>query len=448
MAEPIRVIIMGAAGRDFHNFNTCFRNNPEYRVLAFTATQIPDIEGRMYPPALAGSLYPQGIPIHAEEELTELIQKHDVQQVVFSYSDINHADLMHKASLVLAAGADFRLIGPRDSAIKSKIPVVAVCAVRTGVGKSQTTRRVAEILKEAGVRTAVVRHPMPYGDLEKQAVQRFATMADLDLHKCTIEEREEYAPHIERGNVVFAGVDYEAIMHEVEKEADVLLWDGGNNDIPFYQPDLHITLADPHRPGHEMAYYPGEVNARAADVVILNKCETAKPEFVEQVRQSIMALNPKASIILANSPMTADNPELIRGRRVLVVEDGPTLTHGEMGYGAGLLAARQYGAGEIIDPRPFAVGSLKATFAKWAHLGPVLPAMGYSEKQCDELRQSIAASQAEAVVIGTPIDLGAVIEIGLPSTRIRYELEEKSGPALSELLKPVIEKARKPVASR
>jgi len=446
--SPIKTLIMGAAGRDFHNFNVFYRDNKDYEVVAFTATQIPNIEGRKYPAELAGSLYPAGIPIYPESELVELIRKLKVDQVVFAYSDVPHEVVMHKASTVLAAGADFRLMGVGSTQVKSVKPVVSVCAVRTGAGKSQTTRRVSLILRDMGYKVAAIRHPMPYGDLEKQAVQRFATMADLDLHKCTIEEREEYAPHIERGNVVFAGVDYEAIMHEVEKEADVLLWDGGNNDIPFYQPDLHITLADPHRPGHEMAYYPGEVNARAADVVILNKCETAKPEFVEQVRQSIMALNPKASIILANSPMTADNPELIRGRRVLVVEDGPTLTHGEMGYGAGLLAARQYGAGEIIDPRPFAVGSLKATFEKWAHLGPVLPAMGYSEKQCDELRQSIAASQAEAVVIGTPIDLGAVIEIGLPSTRIRYELEEKSGPALSELLKPVIEKARKPVASR
>ena len=445
MAEPIRVVIMGAAGRDFHNFNTCFRNHPEYKVVAFTATQIPDIEGRVYPASLAGELYPEGIPIHAEEELTELVRKHDVQQVVFAYSDVAHADVMHKASMALAAGADFRLIGPRDSAVKARIPVVAVCAVRTGVGKSQTTRRVAEILKEAGVRTAVVRHPMPYGDLEKQKVQRFATMADLDLHKCTIEEREEYAPHIERGNVVFAGVDYEAIMHEVEKEADLLLWDGGNNDFPFYKPDLYITLADPHRPGHETAYYPGEVNLRAADVIILNKVETARPEDVEKVRKTAQALNPKAALITAASPMRADDPSMIRGKRALVIEDGPTLTHGEMGYGAGLLAARQYEAGEIIDPRPFAVGSIKATLEKWSHLGPVIPAMGYSAEQCEDLRQSINASGAVVVVIGTPIDLGAVIQIDRPHVRIRYDLQELTGPSLADLLKPVIEKARQPI---
>ena len=440
MAETIRVIIMGAAGRDFHNFNTCFRNKPEYKVVAFTATQIPDIDGRVYPASLAGpELYPQGIPIHDESELENLVREHGIHQVVFAYSDVAHADVMHKASRAMAAGADFRLIGPDASMIPARIPVIAVCAVRTGVGKSQTTRRVAEILKEAGLRAAVVRHPMPYGDLEKQKVQRFETMADLDLHECTIEEREEYAPHIERGNIVFAGVDYGAILEQVEKEADVLLWDGGNNDFPFYKADLHITLADPHRPGHETSYYPGEVNLRAADVVILNKCDTAKAEDVARVKATVMALNPKAGLIEAASPIKADDPKMIEGKRALVVEDGPTLTHGEMGYGAGLLAARKFGASEVIDPRPFAVGSIKETLEKWSHLGPVLPAMGYSDTQRAELQQTIAASGAEVVIIGTPIDLASVIEIALPSVRIRYDLEQLNGPSLTDL---VLAKAR------
>lgn len=443
MAEPIRVIIMGAAGRDFHNFNTFFRHNPVYKVVAFTATQIPDIEGRLYPAVLAGEdLYPEGIPIYSEEELPELIKKFDVQQVVFAYSDTSYMNLMHKASVAMAAGADFRLMGPRDTALKSKLPVVAICAVRTGVGKSQTTRRVVEILKAQGLKVAAVRHPMPYGDLAKQAVQRFAVMEDLNKHKCTIEEREEYAPHIENGTLVFAGVDYEAIMHEVEKEADVLLWDGGNNDFSFYKADLYITLADPHRPGHEASYFPGEVNVRLADVVIINKCDSAKPENVKKVADSCKAINPKAGIIYADSPMTAADPSVIKGKRVLVVEDGPTLTHGEMGYGAGYLAAKKYGAAEIVDPRPFAVGSLKATFEKWAHLGPILPAMGYSDKQCAELQETIANADVDAVVVGTPIDLASVIEIKQPSTRIRYDLAEKEGPALEELLKPVIEAAK------
>ena len=442
MAEPIRVIIMGAAGRDFHNFNTFFRNNPVYKVVAFTATQIPDIEGRLYPASLAGELYPEGIPIHAEEELEELIRKYDVQQVVFAYSDTYYNNLMHKASRVLAEGADFRLMGPAETAIKSTKPVVAICAVRTGVGKSQTTRRVVDILRQEGLKVAAIRHPMPYGDLAKQAVQRFATLEDLDKEQCTIEEREEYAPHIENGTLVFAGVDYEAILRKAEQEADVILWDGGNNDFSFYKADLYITLADPHRPGHECLYYPGEVNVRLADVIIINKCDSARPEFVAKVAENCRNLNPKATILYADSPMIADNPELIKGKRVLVVEDGPTLTHGEMGYGAGFLAAKKYGAAEIVDPRPFAVGSLLDTFKTWAHLGPILPAMGYSEKQCKELEETIAKADVDTVVVGTPIDLSLVIDIKQPSTRIRYNLEEKSAPSLQALLQPVIKAAK------
>ena len=445
MAEPIRVIIMGAAGRDFHNFNTCFRHNPNYKVVAFTATQIPDIEGRLYPACLAGEdLYPEGIPIFSEDDLDDLIAKYDVQQVVFAYSDTHHNNLMHKASRVLAAGADFRFIGPRDSALISKLHCVAICAVRTGVGKSQTTRRVVEILKEAGLKVAAVRHPMPYGDLAIQAVQRFATMADLDKHKCTIEEREEYAPHIENDTLVYAGVDYEAIMHAVEAEPDidVLLWDGGNNDFSFYKADLYITLADPHRPGHESLYYPGEVNVRCADAIIVNKCDTADPANVKAVAENCQKINPKAALIYADSPMTADKPELIKGKRVLVVEDGPTLTHGEMPYGAGMKAAEQYGAAEIVDPRPFAVGSLKATFEKWKHLGPILPAMGYSDKQCAELQQTIANADVDSVVVGTPIDLAAFIEIKQPNTRIRYDLKETAGAKLEDLLQPIIKMAK------
>lgn len=444
MAEPIRVIIMGAAGRDFHNFNTCFRHNPNYKVVAFTATQIPDIEGRLYPACLAGEdLYPEGIPIYSEDELDDLIAKFNVDQVVFAYSDTHHNNLMHKASRVLADGPDFRLIGPKDSALKSKLPVVAICAVRTGVGKSQTTRSVVDILKKAGLRVAAVRHPMPYGDLAKQAVQRFATMADLDKHECTIEEREEYAPHIENDTVVFAGVDYEAIMHAVEAEPgiDVLLWDGGNNDFSFYKADLYITLADPHRPGHESLYYPGEVNVRCADAIIINKIDTADPANVKAVAENCQAINPKAKLIYAESPMTADKPEIIKGKRVLVIEDGPTLTHGEMPYGAGMKAAEKYGAAEIVDPRPFAVGSLKDTFAKWKHLGPILPAMGYSAKQCHELQETIANADVDTVVVGTPIDLAAFIEIKQPNTRIRYDLKEKEGAHLEDLLQPIIKKA-------
>ena len=367
-----RILIMGAAGRDFHNFNTYFRDNDAYEVVAFTATQIPNIEGRRYPAALAGRLYPAGIPIHAESELTALIKQHQIDQVVFAYSDVSHETVMHKASQAIAAGADFRLMGPKYTQIKSTKPIVSIGAVRTGAGKSQTTRRVTQILKDLGYRVVAVRHPMPYGDLVKQAVQRFATYADLDRHDCTIEEREEYEPHIDRGVIIYAGVDYEAILREAEKEADVVVWDGGNNDLSFYQSDLHIVVADPHRPGHEVSYHPGEANLRMADVVVINKIDTADLDPIARVRQSIRQVNPNATVVEAASPIFVDDPAAIKGKAVLVIEDGPTLTHGEMAYGAGVVAARRFGAAEIIDPRPYAVGSIQATYAKYPTTGNVL----------------------------------------------------------------------------
>ncbi len=375
--SKIRTIIMGAAGRDFHNFNVFFRDNADYEVVAFTATQIPDIEGRTYPAELAGNLYPAGIPIYAEEELKKLIVDFNVDQVIFAYSDVTHETVMHKASLVLAAGADFRLMGFKTTQIRSSKPVVSVCAVRTGAGKSQTTRRVAKILIDMGYRVAAIRHPMPYGDLVKQAVQRFADYSDLDKHECTIEEREEYEPHIDTGVIVYAGVDYEKILRQAEQEVDIVLWDGGNNDFSFYVPDLEIVVVDPHRAGHEIGYHPGEVNTRSADVFVINKVDTAKPEDILTVRNNLRAVNPKATIIEGASPLFVDNPAEIAGKRVLVVEDGPTLTHGEMAYGAGWVAARRFGAGEIVDPHPFAVGSIKATYEKYPKTGNVLPAMGY-----------------------------------------------------------------------
>jgi predicted GTPase len=430
---------MGAAGRDFHNFNVFFRTNPAFEVVAFTATQIPNIEGRVYPAELAGELYPEGIPIHAEEQLPRLIKDLGVDQVVFAYSDVSHEYVMHKASTVLAAGADFVLQGPQATMLESKKPVVAVCAVRTGSGKSQTTRRVSEILKDAGKKVAVVRHPMPYGDLVRQAVQRFAAYDDLDRHECTIEEREEYEPHLDRGSVVYAGVDYEAILRQAEEEADVILWDGGNNDVAFYRPDVYITVADPHRPGHETAYHPGETNLRLADVVVINKVDTARPEDVAAVRQSIAAANPEAVVIEAASPVTlSGGGESLRGRKVLVVEDGPTLTHGEMPYGAGTIAARRHGA-ELVDPRPYAVGSIAETFRKYPHIGPLLPAMGYGSSQIDELTETIAKTPADVVVIGTPIDLRRVIELSKPAVRVRYELEETGRPTLADVLAPLLE---------
>lgn len=433
-----RILIMGAAGRDFHNFNTFFRGNPDYEVVAFTATQIPDIEGRRYPAELAGDGYPEGIPIYSEEELPELIKTLKVDQVVFAYSDVSHVYVMHKASLVNALGADFWLMGPNKTMLKSTKKVVAVTAVRTGSGKSQTTRYVGKVLTEAGKKVAVIRHPMPYGKLEEQVVQRFATYEDLDLHNCTIEEREEYEPHIDIGMVVYAGVDYEAILRRAEQEADIILWDGGNNDLPFYYTDLHIVVVDPHRAGHETTYHPGESNLRRADVAIINKVDSADAGAVEAVKAAIAANNPKAEIIMANSPITVDEPDLIKGKQVLVVEDGPTLTHGDMAYGAGVIAAEKLGAAQLIDPRPFAVGSIKKTFEKYNHLEKLLPAMGYGKTQIAELAETINRSPAEIVVIGTPIDLRRVMKLDKPAVRVRYELEEIGTPRLAELLKKVM----------
>ena len=429
-----RVIIMGAAGRDFHNFNTYFRNNNDYEVVAFTATQIPDIEGRVYPASIAGELYPEGIPIYPEEELSTLIKKHNVDQVIFAYSDVSHETVMHKASQVLACGADFRLMGPDNTMIKSKAPVIAVTAVRTGSGKSQTTRYVAQTLTERGKKVAIIRHPMPYGNLEEQVVQRFASYADLDKHKCTIEEREEYEPHIDLGLVVYAGVDYEKILHQAEAEADVILWDGGNNDLPFYNTDLHIVVVDPHRAGHETAYHPGEANLRKADIALINKVDSADPTDVEKVKATITAVNPQAKIIMANSPITVDDPEAVAGKKVLVIEDGPTLTHGEMAYGAGVIAAEKLGAAELIDPRPFAVGSIKDTFAKYNHLSRLLPAMGYGQIQIEELERTINDSPAELVLIGTPIDLRRIMKLDKPALRVRYDLEEIGDQELAKTL--------------
>jgi predicted GTPase len=429
-----RILIMGAAGRDFHNFNTVFRENNAYEVVAFTATQIPNIEGRAYPAELAGSLYPEGIPIFPEEQLVELIARYDVDQVVFAYSDVSHEYVMHKASIVLAAGADFRLMGTKRTMLESKRPLVAVCAVRTGSGKSQTTRYVCNALQEMGHKVVAIRHPMPYGDLVAQKVQRFADYADLDRYDCTIEEREEYEPHIARGVVVYAGVDYEAILREAEKEADVIVWDGGNNDLPFYRPDLHIVVADPHRAGHELAYYPGESNLRAADVVVVNKIDTADLADIAMVRANVRQANPTAIIVEAASPIFVENPYEIRDKRVLVVEDGPTLTHGEMAYGAGVVAARRYGASEIIDPRPYAVRSIAETFAKYPNTGALLPAMGYGEDQIKDLEETINATPCDLVIIGTPIDLRRVVNIAHPADRVFYELQVIGKPSLEEIL--------------
>jgi predicted GTPase len=425
---------MGAAGRDFHNFNVYFRKNDEYDVVAFTATQIPNIEGRKYPVALAGPLYPDGIPIFPETELERLIHEEDVHQVIFAYSDVPHEYVMHKASTVLASGADFRLMGLRNTQIKSSKPVVSVCAVRTGSGKSQTTRRVTKILRTLGYHVAVVRHPMPYGDLEKQIVQRFADYNDLEKHDCTIEEREEYEPHLANGVIVFAGVDYEAILRKAEEEVDIIVWDGGNNDLSFYVDDLSIVIADPHRPHHELTYHPGEANARCADVFVINKVDTATSEEVITVRNNLNNINPSATIIEAASPLFVENPESIRNKRVLVVEDGPTLTHGDMAYGAGWVAARRFGASEVVDPRPYAVGSIKDTYEKYPSTGDVLPAMGYGQKQMLELEQTINNADVDMVIIGTPIDLGRILKIDKPFQRVRYELQEIGRPTLFEIL--------------
>jgi predicted GTPase len=429
------VIIAGAAGRDFHNFNVAFRDREDVEVVAFTATQIPEIEGRTYPAQLAGERYPDGIPIVPEEELSELVRRERVDEVVFAYSDVTHEHVMHVGSIALAAGADFRLMGPRSTELASKKPVVAICAVRTGAGKSQTTRHVAALLRAAGMRVAVLRHPMPYGDLVKQAVQRFERYEDLDAADATIEEREEYEPHIAEGNIVFAGIDYAAILAQAEEEADVLVWDGGNNDTPFLTPDLHIVVCDPHRAGHELRYHPGEANLRMADVCLVNKVDTAAPENVEAVLDSIRTVNPRAEVVRAASPFVVENDtHEIAGKRVLAVEDGPTLTHGEMAYGAAVLAAKQHGAAALVDPRPFAVGSIKETFAKYPHVSELLPAMGYGRRQMEELRETIARSDAELVLIGTPIDLRRVIDLDKPALRVSYRLQELGEPTLADIL--------------
>ena len=429
------VLIMGAAGRDFHNFNVLFRGNKDYNVVAFTATQIPDIEGRVYPRQLAGKLYPKGIKIYEEKDLAKLIKKFNVDEVVFSYSDVQFEYVMTKASIVNALGISFRLLGAAETQVESKKPVVSVLAVRTGCGKSQTSRKIVEVLTRAGKKVVAIRHPMPYGDLVKQKVQRFATYADLKKHKCTIEEIEEYEPHIARGGVIYAGVDYEAILREAEKEADVILWDGGNNDFSFYKSDVTFTVLDPHRPGHEMYYYPGNTSLMMADAAIINKIDSADAEDVLTVTNNIRKVNPKATIIEGASPLTVEKPELIRGKRVLVVEDGPTLTHGEMKYGAGTVAAEKLGAQEIIDPRPYTVKSITATYKKYPNIGILLPAMGYGKAQMKDLETTINRTKCDVVVIGTPIDLGRYIKINKPHTRVKYDLQEIGAITVETVLK-------------
>ncbi len=431
-----KVVIMGAAGRDFHNFNVFYRDNEEYEVVAFTATQIPNISGRKYPAELAGKLYPNGIPIYDEKDLPEIVEKYDVDEVVFSYSDVSYPYLMHRASIANVAGADFRLLSPEHTMIKSEKPVVAVCAVRTGCGKSQFSRKIFEILSEK-YKPVAIRHPMPYGELAKQKCQRFASYDDLDKHECTIEEREEYEPYIDMGGIVYAGVDYQEILESAEKEADVIIWDGGNNDYPFYKPDLHITIADPHRAGHELAYYPGEINLRMADVVIINKVDTAKEENIRKVEENIKEVNPRARILKASSPITVEGN--IEGKRVIVVEDGPTVTHGEMPYGAGAIAAQQHGA-EIVDARQYAVGSIKATFEKYPHLDKILPAMGYGREQMKELEETINASNCDAVLAATPINLARVINVNKPIIRVRYGVGDDVENELREILNEFLEK--------
>ena len=438
-----KIIIMGAAGRDFHNFNTLYRNDKDVEVVAFTATQIPDIHGRKYPPSLAGKLYPQGIPIYDESELIKLIHKHNIAEVVFSYSDIPFDVVMAKGAEVIANGAAFSMAGGEPTMIASKKPVVAVCAVRTGCGKSQTTRRVCEVLQKLGKKVVAIRHPMPYGDLAKQACQRFADYKDLDKHKCTIEEREEYEPHIDRGVIVYAGVDYEMILREAEKEADVIVWDGGNNDMSFYKADLYITVVDPHRPGHELTYYPGLTNLHLADVVVINKIDSAHPEGVETVRSNVRMINPKAVIIDAASPLKVENAEAITGKKVLVVEDGPTLTHGEMTYGAGVVAAEKFGAAELVDPRPYTVGTITETFEKYPEIGVLLPAMGYSGQQIKDLEKTINATKCDLVIIGTPIDLRRIVSIKKPTARVGYNLQEIGNPDLEDVIGGKFKKSAK-----
>ena len=429
-----KVIIMGAAGRDFHNFNIYFKNNPRYRVVAFTATQIPDIEGRTYPAELAGEGYPAGIPIHPETELTDLIREHKVDLVAFCYSDVPHVQVMHKASIAMAEGADFILIGATYTMLTSRKPVVSVCAVRTGCGKSQTTRKVCSILNEMGRQVVAIRHPMPYGDLREQEVQRFSTYQDFKTHQCTLEEREEYEPLVDQGVVVYAGVDYGKILKAAEKEADVIVWDGGNNDTPFYRPDVHIVLLDPHRVGHELLYYPGETNLLMADIAVINKVDTADPEKVAQSRTNIRQYAPNAEIVLAESPVLVNRPERISGKRVLVVEDGPTLTHGGMSYGAGAIAAKKFGADQIVDPRPYAVGRLKKTFETYPKTGPVLPAMGYSHEQIQDLETTINRVECDLVLFSTPIQLKRILNITKPSIRVRYEYKDHGEPYLKNVL--------------
>ncbi len=426
---------MGAAGRDFHNFNVLFRKNSDVEVVAFTATQIPNIAGRKYSPELAGELYPNGIPIYEEKELTELIKRLKIDQVIFSYSDVSHETVMHKGCETLAAGADYRLVNPVSTMLPSKRPVVSICAVRTGSGKSQTTRKVSEILKSFGKKICVIRHPMPYGDLVAQRVQRFATLEDLERYNCTIEECEEYEPHINRGVVVFAGVDYQAILEEAEKEADIIVWDGGNNDTPFYKSDLEIVVTDPHRPGHELSYYPGEVNLRRAHVVVINKIDSASFEAINTVRTNIRKVNPSAVVVDAASPIFVENPDLIQNKRVLVIEDGPTLTHGEMKYGAGILAAQKFAAKTIVDPRPYAVDTIAETFRIYPEIGTLLPAMGYGKKQLRDLEDTINRSECDVVIIATPVDLRRIVKFNKPAVRVQYELQTIGSPSLEDVLK-------------
>jgi len=445
------VIIIGAAGRDFHNFNTCFRDNGNYNVVAFTAAQIPDIDGRKYPCELAGKLYPKGIPIYAEAELPVLIKKLKVDDCVFSYSDITYSKVMSVSAIVNSAGANFVLLGPADTMIKSTKPVIAVGAIRTGCGKSQTSRKVIEILMSKGLKVVAVRHPMPYGDLNTQKVQRFATVSDLAKHKCTVEEMEEYEPHVVRGNVIYAGVDYEAIIRKAEKDpsgCDVIVWDGGNNDFPFYKPDMMITVTDPHRAGHELNYYPGEVTLRLADVVVINKIDSASPEAIQIVRENIEKVNPGAIVVDGASPIKVDNPAVIRGKRVLVVEDGPTLTHGEMKIGAGVVAARKFGASELVDPRPYTVGRMSETFRIYPGIGTLLPAMGYGDEQLRDLEKTINSTKCDSVIIATPIDLSRIIKIKKPSTRVYYDLQEIGDPTLSEIISDFLKKHKIRAGSR
>jgi predicted GTPase len=434
MTDKQKIIIMGAAGRDFHNFNVYFRENSAYDVVGFTATQIPNIEGRLYPGSIAGDLYPNGIPIFPEDDLVLLLDEHSIDQVIFAYSDISHEYVMHLASRVIASGADFRLMGTHNTQVKSAKPVVSVCAARTGSGKSQTSRYVAEILIDQGYKVAAIRHPMPYGDLEKQTVQRFATYDDLDLHNCTIEEREEYEPYVDRGMIIYAGIDYEKILRQAEAEVDIILWDGGNNDLPFYVSDLQIVVVDPHRPGHELKYHPGEANVIAADVIVINKIDTAEEASIAVVRENVTRLNPGAIVIEAASPIYLEDGQSIEGKRVLVVEDGPTLTHGGMAFGAGWIAAERFGAKEIIDPRLFAVGSIREVYNKYPSTGKVLPAMGYGDSQIGELEETINASDVDLVIIGTPIDLGRILKIDKPTVRVRYDLESMGDPTLKDVI--------------